>query len=140
MSNCLFCRIIAGEIPASRVYEDDDCVAILDIMPVNPGHTLVLSRKHSELITGLDDRSLAAMMQAAAKIDAALRASGLRCEAVNLLLADGLAAGQEIAHAHLHVIPRNAGDGFRYGGSKSAKPEREELEGNAAKIKEALAK
>ena len=109
--SCIFCQILAGISPASFVYQDDLCAAFMDIRPVNPGHVLVIPRVHAILIPELDEATSARLMQVACRVDAALRSSGIQCEAVNLHLADGRAAGQEVMHVHLHVFPRFKGDG-----------------------------
>jgi histidine triad (HIT) family protein len=130
MSNCIFCRILAGELPASFVYRDERCAAIMDIRPVNPGHLLVIPVHHGSYLADIDAETAAHLMRIAHGAAAALRASDLRCEGVNFFLADGEAAMQEIFHVHLHVFPRFRGDGFglkfgpEYFGSG---PPREEL-------------
>jgi histidine triad (HIT) family protein len=112
MPDCLFCRILAGEIPGSIVLQEERCAAFLDIHPVNPGHLLVVPRRHAGGLADLDPEDAAAVMRAARRLAGAVRRSGLECDGVNLHLADGEAAGQEIDHVHLHVIPRRRGDGF----------------------------
>jgi histidine triad (HIT) family protein len=112
--DCIFCNILAEMEPAVFVYHDELCAAFMDIRPVNPGHVLVVPRMHAALLTELDQRSAAQMFVVAQKIDLALRSvaeNGIRCEGVNLFLADGRAAGQDVMHVHLHVFPRFAGDG-----------------------------
>ncbi len=111
--DCLFCKIVAGDIPAERVYEDDAVIAILDIKPVNPGHVLVIPRTHSDGLHDADPATLDATIRAAQKIARALVASGLG-QAFNLAQNNGELAGQVIPHLHLHVIPRRAGDGFKH--------------------------
>ncbi len=135
---CIFCKIVAGEAEASRVYQDDRVTAFLDIMPSTPGHLLVVPNRHAAGLADLDDDSAAAMFIAARRLAGALRASGLRCEGVNLVLADGEVAGQEVFHVHLHVIPRFPGDPFRVQFGPKPMAAREELEANAARIREAL--
>ena len=132
-SGCVFCRIVAGAAPASVVYGDDDVLAFLDIAPITPGHLLVIPRRHATYLADLDERDGARMFQVAQRLAGALRLSGLRCDGVNLFLADGAAAFQEVFHAHLHVIPRWVGDGFalRY---RSGKPGREQLDDTAAAV------
>jgi diadenosine tetraphosphate (Ap4A) HIT family hydrolase len=112
LSSCEFCEIVAGRSPASIVYRDEDCMAFLDIKPVTPGHLLVVPIEHATHLADLDPdigRTLFARAQALA---AAIRRSDLHPEGINLHLADGEAAGQEIFHVHLHVVPRYRGDGF----------------------------
>ena len=88
----------------------------MDIFPVNPGHVLVIPTSHSAFLAELDPEAGAELFRVAQRVAAALRRSDPRCEGVNLFLADGEAAGQEIFHVHLHVIPRQRGDGsgFRF--------------------------
>lgn len=137
-TGCVFCEIIAGREPASLVYSDDDIVAFLDVRPVNPGHLLVVPRTHAESLAKLDEQLGTRMFTAAHRLAGAVRASGLRCEGVNLSLADGEAAGQEVGHVHLHVVPRFAGDTFRIQAS-GLRPERGDLDRTAALIRRALA-
>jgi histidine triad (HIT) family protein len=109
---CVFCAISAGRAPAAFVHEDDDFVAIVDLRPVTTGHLLVLPRAHHDDLAALPARAGARMFEIAQELAAALRRTDLRCEGINLFLADGTAAGQEIPHVHLHVLPRHADDGF----------------------------
>jgi histidine triad (HIT) family protein len=110
--NCVFCRLIAGEIEASVIHEDLRTVAFMDIQPLTPGHVLVAPRGHARFLADLDPDDGAQMIRVAQLATAALRHSGLRCEGVNLFLADGEAAGQDVFHVHMHVFPRFNGDGF----------------------------
>lgn len=108
----IFTQIIRGESPASKVYEDDICVAFLDLSPVNPGHILVVPREERVRIMELSDAVIGHLFVVATRLNRALRAAPLRCEDVNYFLADGEGAGQEVPHVHVHVIPRYRGDGF----------------------------
>jgi histidine triad (HIT) family protein len=110
---CVFCAIVSGDEPASRVYEDGDVLAFMDLHPVNPGHLLVIPKRHAVGLPDLDVDLGAQLWRAGHRLSLALRRTGLRCEGVNLFLADGEAAFQEVFHVHLHVVPRYAGDGFR---------------------------
>jgi histidine triad (HIT) family protein len=110
---CIFCRIVEGKEKASFVAQGSDAVAFLDLHPINEGHTLVVPRKHAASIAEVDEVAAVAMWSLARRVAAGLRASGLRCEGVSVLLADGAGAGQDVFHAHLHVVPRWQGDGFR---------------------------
>ena len=112
VGDCLFCKLVAGEGEASIVHEDARTVTLMDIQPVNAGHMLVIPRAHATHLVDLDPEDGAAMFRAAQAAAASLRGSSLRCEGVNFLLADGEAAGQDVWHVHLHVVPRFAGDGF----------------------------
>lgn len=136
MRDCIFCRILAGDLPSSVVYRDDRCLAFLDIHPINPGHILVIPRSHASELGDLDPALAGHLMIVAQKMAAALRSSPLQCEGVNLLLADGEAAGQEVFHTHVHVVPRYVGDDFGFRSAfASSDPTREELEATAAQIR-----
>jgi histidine triad (HIT) family protein len=112
MSDCLFCGIVDGRIDATVVAQDERTLAFMDIRPITPGHLLVIPRRHGDRLAALDPEDGAQLFRVGQRAAAALYASSLRCEGVNLFLADGEAAGQEVFHVHLHVIPRFAGDGF----------------------------
>lgn len=137
MSNCIFCDILAGLAPATFVYRDDLCAAFMDIHPVNPGHVLVVPHKHAELLPELDETSIRHLLWVAQQVNIAIRSSGIKCEAINLFLADGRAAGQEVMHVHLHVIPRFRGDGhhLRFSPSYFKLPSASELNKNAEMIR-----
>jgi histidine triad (HIT) family protein len=135
---CVFCEISAGRAPASLVLEDDLAVCILDIHPVNPGHVLVLPKRHAAQLADLDEPTGAHLFVLALRLQGAIRKSGVRCEAINVVLSDGAVAGQEVNHVHLHVIPRFEGDPLviRYDGSSA--PSTDELEAVASRIRRAL--
>jgi histidine triad (HIT) family protein len=137
--SCVFCRIVAGELPGTFVYRDERCAAFMDIKPVNPGHLLVVPLHHATHLADLDGAAAAHLMEVGHRLAGALRGSGLRCEGVNFFLADGAAAGQEVFHVHLHVLPRFQGDGFglRFG-PNHVERSRAELEQSARRILGAL--
>ena len=119
------------------VYEDELSIVIMTIGPVNPGHLLVLPRVHAPYLADLDEATGGRLFAVAMRMAAAIRASGLRCEGINLFLADGEAAFQEVFHLHLHVFPRFTGDDFGITADWSVSPSREELDANAALIRKA---
>ncbi|WP_216317822.1 HIT family protein [Deinococcus aestuarii] len=135
---CVFCRIVRGEAEASLVHEDDLVTAFLDINPGTPGHVLVVPRRHVAGLGELEDAEAARLMLVGRSVLGALRGGAVRCEGVNLFLADGEAAGQEVGHAHLHVFPRFAGDGFALHGDWTRFPPRAELDALAARLRAAL--
>ncbi len=137
---CVFCDIVAGRVPASVVYRDEHVCAFMDIRPVNPGHLLIIPLAHAAGLTALEPGTGAQMFRVGQRLAEAIRRSGVRCEGINVLLADGEAAGQEVFHVHLHVIPRYAGDGFgfRYGPDFGVLPDRTVLEATARAVREAL--
>jgi histidine triad (HIT) family protein len=110
--DCVFCRIVQGKEPASFVYEDQLVVAFMDHQPITRGHLLVVPRRHAMLMHEVDQLSAAQTWQVTARMSEALRSSGLPCEGVNVFVADGEAAFQDVPHFHVHVIPRFPGDGF----------------------------
>lgn len=138
--DCIFCQILAGELPGTFVYRDASVAVFMDRQPVNPGHLLVVPIRHAALLAELPPELAARMMAVASQMTVALRGSKLRCEGVNLFLADGAAAGQEILHAHLHVFPRFSGDGFglQMPEGYALRSLREELEAAAERIRHAL--
>lgn len=135
--DCVFCRIVANAAPASVVHSDDTVVAFLDISPITPGHLLVVPRRHASDLAELPPDDGAALFRAGQRLAAALRRSSVRTEGINFFLADGVAAGQEVFHVHLHVLPRFAGDGFglKY---RAGSPARRELDATAAEIRTGL--
>lgn len=110
MPSCIFCKIIAGALPSTTIYEDAEVFAFLDIKPVNPGHTLVIPKKHFTNIHDMPDALVGKMAVVAKKIaDAILK---LGAKGVNIGMNNGAAAGQIVFHAHVHVMPRYGRDSF----------------------------
>lgn len=110
--DCVFCRIVAGEIPATRVREDERTVAFMDLSPANPGHVLVIPRAHAADVWSIPAEDLAACAAGAQAVAVRLR-DALGAEGVNLIQSSGAAAWQSVFHFHVHVIPRYAGDPLR---------------------------
>jgi diadenosine tetraphosphate (Ap4A) HIT family hydrolase len=136
MPGCIFCEIVAGRAPANFVYRDERCVAFMDIQPITPGHLLVVPVQHAASLAELDLGAGEHVFQVAQRMAAALRRSGIRCEGIDLFLADGAVAGQTVFHVHMHVIPRFAGDGFglRFPPGYGRRPAGAELDAQAAQI------
>jgi histidine triad (HIT) family protein len=107
--DCIFCKVLAGEIPSERVYEDDHTVAVMDINPWTRGHAVVIPRKHAENLFEIEDAELEHVAVAAKRLATKMRDT-LGCDGVNLLQSNGRAAWQTIFHLHVHVIPRYDGD------------------------------
>ena len=137
MSDCVFCKIVAGQIPATRVYEDEHTLAFMDIGQVNPGHVLVAVKKHADNLYALDDAQAAAVARTSARLSRAIR-DAFRPEGLSVYQANGKAAGQTVFHYHIHLQPRHAGDGMELTWPVK-NPPREKLEDYAAKIRAALA-
>lgn len=113
VGTCVFCDIVAGAAPATPVFEDENVVAFLDIRPITRGHTLVVPRAHAARLEDLDPDDGAAMFRTAQHLSRALARSDLAPDGAHLVLNDGRAAFQTVAHAHLHVLPRWSGDRLR---------------------------
>jgi histidine triad (HIT) family protein len=111
--DCLFCKIVAGEIPSFKVYEDEHTLAFLDIHPVNAGHTLVIPKRHSTNIFDVAPEDWAAVAETVRKVAIAIE-TGLGAAGVNLMMNNREHAGQVIDHPHVHVIPRYVGDGLKH--------------------------
>ena len=137
MSKCPFCTILSRENPASIIYEDEGCTVFLDIHPVNPGHILVVPNQHAASLAELDADTGPHLFRVAHRLVNVLRSSDIRCEGVNIFLADGEAAGQDVSHVHIHVIPRYEDDGFglRFALNYPTNPSREELDTAAEQIR-----
>ena len=106
---CLFCKIIAGELPSTPVYEDEEYKVILDVNPAARGHVIIIPKKHAANIFELEDEEAAKVFPIAKKIAAALRKT-YHCDGINILQNNGEAAGQTVFHLHVHVVPRYYGD------------------------------
>ena len=111
---CIFCKIVSGELPSERVYEDEATVAFLDINPIAPGHTLVVPKVHCENLLDAPANVVAAVVGAAQKVaPAVMKATG--AEGFNFFQFNGSCAGQVVMHLHFHIIPRRPGDGVAFG-------------------------
>lgn len=113
MTDCLFCKIISGEIPCTKVYEDATVLAFLDINPVNIGHTLVIPKAHHINLYETPDETLAQMSVIIKKLSIAIK-SALGADGINIEMNNDSVAGQIIFHTHLHIVPRFSGDGFTH--------------------------
>jgi histidine triad (HIT) family protein len=112
MEDCIFCKIIKGEMPSYKVYEDDDVLAFLDITPVNPGHTLVISKSHHETLLQLPGDLACKLITVIKKITPAVVKS-VEAEGFNLCQNNGSVSGQVVGHVHFHIIPRFDNDGHK---------------------------
>ena len=136
MADCVFCKIMAKQIPATVVHEDEDTLAFMDIGQVNPGHVLVALKKHAENIFALDEAQAAAVFRAAAKVARAIRGA-FEPQGLSVYQANGAAAGQTVFHLHVHLVPRYEGDGMALTWPVK-NPPREKLAEYAQKIKAKL--
>lgn len=132
-SNCIFCKIVAGEIPSATVYEDENYKAILDISPAAKGHIIILAKRHCANLFELEDDIAAGAFSVARKLATAMKKE-LNCDGINLLQNNGEAAGQTVFHFHIHLIPRYHGDKVQM-----EWPHQEYADGEAAKLAKAIA-
>jgi len=133
VSNCVFCALVAGEREASVVYEDERLLGFMDLHPVNPGHVLLVPKEHATAMADVDEDTGAHVFRIAMRMQQAIRRSDVRCEGINLFVADGEAAFQDVFHFHLHVIPRFEGDPFKIEANWKEAP-RSELDRAATSI------
>jgi len=131
MSDCIFCKIASKEIPSEVLYEDANTLAFLDTKPNNPGHTLVVPKTHAANIYNINDVSLTAMMQTVQRMSIAVK-KAMAADGINIIMNNDKAAGQIIFHAHVHVIPRFADDGYKPWPQKTYK------DGEAATVAEKI--
>ena len=137
MSTCVFCRIVAKEIPATVVHEDEHTLAFMDIGQVNPGHVLVAVKKHADNIFALEDAQAGAVFRSAARVARAIRGA-FEPQGLSVYQANGAAAGQTVFHLHIHLVPRYEGDGMALTWPVK-NPPREKLMEYAEKIRAKLA-
>src|SRR6185295_5158249 len=133
MSDCVFCRIVARQIPATVVHEDEHTLAFMDLGQVNPGHVLVAVKAHAENVYALDDVQAAAVFRSVAKVARAVR-DAFSPQGLSIYQANGTPAGQTVFHFHIHLVPRYENDGMNLTWPVK-NPPREQLEANAAKIR-----
>jgi histidine triad (HIT) family protein len=135
-SQCIFCKIARGEIPAVKVHEDEHTLTFMDIQPASPGHTLVIPKAHAPNLLEIADADLIAATLTARRIARAVQ-QALAPDGIRLVQTNGAAAGQSVFHYHLHVIPMRDGQRLGAHGRERANPE--ELKVLAARIRTALA-
>ena len=114
MSDCIFCKIAAGEIPSKTLYEDEKFRVILDLGPATKGHALILPKKHAANLFELSEETASEVMVLAKRMANTMREK-LMCDGLNLVQNNGETAGQTVDHFHLHMIPRYDGDGQKIG-------------------------
>ena len=136
MSDCVFCRIVAKQIPATVVHEDADTLAFMDIGQVNPGHVLVVLKAHAENVFALEEAQAAAVFRTVARVARGIRAA-FAPPGLSVYQANGKPAGQTVFHFHIHLVPRHDGDGMNLTWPVK-NPPRGKLEDYAAKIRAAL--
>ena len=136
MADCVFCKIVAKQIPASVVYEDEHTLAFMDLGQVNPGHVLVALKAHAENVYALDEAQAGAVFRSVARVSRAIRAA-FAPQGLSVYQANGKAAGQTVFHLHVHLVPRYDGDGMDLTWPVK-NPPRAQLEEYAAKLRASL--
>lgn len=136
-SECIFCKIVAGEIPCTKIYEDDRALAFADISPLADGHSLVIPKNHHQNLMAMDPEDLAAVHAASQKVASAML-EGLGAEGVTVMQLNGRAAGQVVFHYHVHLVPRRRGDNLRVAIWEPKSGDPEHIKQVAAKIASAI--
>lgn len=135
--DCLFCKIVAGEIPCFKVYEDDRVLAFCDINPIAPGHSLIIPKNHNENLMAMDPEDLTAVHLASRKLaPAIIKATG--AEGITVMQLNGKAASQVVMHYHLHLMPRKQGDGIKVSNWELKPGDMDKIGELAAKIGQAI--
>jgi len=137
MSDCIFCKIVAGDLPSTQVYEDECYLCFMDINPITTGHCLLIPKAHYPDVYAMPDDLLGGLMVAAKRIAAAAKTS-LKADGLNLLQSNGRAANQLVDHYHLHLLPRWTGDKVRVGHWDARPSDGEAIRAAAEKIRGAL--
>jgi histidine triad (HIT) family protein len=133
---CIFCRLVAGEIPVARVFEDELTIAFMDIGQVNPGHVLVATRRHAATLLDITPDEAAAVAQTAQRVAHAVR-NAFDPPGLTLLQANGREGDQTVFHFHMHVVPRHGGDGIALSWPRKDPPA-DILQGYAAQLRAAI--
>ncbi|WP_227357297.1 HIT family protein [Haladaptatus salinisoli] len=139
MGDCVFCDIVSRDAPGSIVYEDDGVLAMMTLRPMSRGHTLVIPKDHAASLSELTKETGGKLFETGMDLAQAIRSSELECEGINFWLADGTAAGQEVFHVHLHVLPRYQQDGIELVGPRFDLS-RSQMDNDAETIKKGLDK
>lgn len=135
MPDCIFCKIVRGELPSYKVYEDDKVIAFLDIRPVNAGHTLVVPKNHATNIFDIAPEDWIAVAEAVRKLSIVIE-KAVSADGINIAMNNREHAGQLVDHPHVHIIPRHKGDGLRLMPQRNYNEH--EAEDTAEKIRTAL--
>jgi histidine triad (HIT) family protein len=109
--NCIFCQIISGKVQSKRIYEDERCIAILDINPANPGHILLLPKEHYAVMPQIPEHDIGHLFNVSKALSSCIL-KGLKVTGTNIFIANGVAAGQRAQHFMIHIIPRKENDGI----------------------------
>ncbi len=136
-ADCIFCKIVKGELPCTRIYEDEDTLAFLDIGPIVKGHCLVIPKRHHDPITSMPAGELQTLIVAVQKVARAIE-DGLKADGLNITQANGSVAGQVVPHVHFHVIPRFVWDGHSWNWNAQSYDNTDEMAACARQICDAF--
>jgi histidine triad (HIT) family protein len=139
MEDCIFCKIVQGEIPATKVYEDEKVLAFMDINPLNDGHILVIPKRHAETVFEINSEDLNAVMKVTQKLALAIK-NALNPDGLIVVQLNKKAAGQVVPHLHIHLIPRWENDGLNIGKWEIKPGNMEKIKTIAERIKKAVGK
>ncbi len=134
--NCIFCKIVAGEIPSFKLFEDDRVLSFMDVNPFNEGHCLVITKEHYENLFAAPDADLGAAVAAAKRVAAAVE-KAIAPDGINLIQANGPGAGQTVFHFHFHIFPRRLDDNAQLNWGHNP-GDMTQIEATAARIREAM--
>lgn len=137
MGKCIFCSIVQGDLPSTKIYEDDRVLAFMDVGPIVAGHALVIPKEHHETIEQIPSDLLAQVIRTAQQV-ARAQLRGLDADGVNIHQANGSVAGQVVPHIHFHIIPRFRGDGHSWNWAAREYDDPNEAEQLASKISGAM--
>ena len=137
MDDCIFCKIVKGDIPCHKIYENDLIIVILDAMPLCDGHTLVMPKAHYQTIFDMNESLAAEIMKVSWRVSNVL-AKTLEAEGLNLVQNNNRVASQIIPHFHMHLIPRKSNDGLNIGSWAGIKATDERLQQIASQLKKAI--
>jgi histidine triad (HIT) family protein len=137
MKDCIFCRIIAGEIPCTKVFEDDVTLSFMDISPLNKGHILIVPKEHYNTIVEADPELYGHLCGVVCRISKAVQAA-LNPDGINILQLNGKAANQVVPHLHIHIVPRWHGDGLTISAWEPVPGKMDEITRNAEMVKSKL--
>jgi len=112
VNECIFCQIVDGKLPASKVYEDDKCMVLMDLFPIKQGHMLIIPKQHGQYLNDHSPEIQAHLVQVSARVIDAGKRAGVIKQDCNFLLNDGKVANQHVPHVHFHILPREKGDFF----------------------------
>jgi histidine triad (HIT) family protein len=135
--DCIFCKIIEGEIPSEKIYEDEKTFAFMDINPLNEGHVLIIPKTHAATVDTIEESDFLAVMATTHKLAAAVK-KALQPDGMNLLQLNGKAANQMVPHLHVHIVPRWSGDGLTVSKWEIVPGDPEKIKKTATQIRDSL--